>query len=75
MIFGKLEKSSLQGLTDLSWREMAILAPLVVMTIWYGVQPQAVLDACSGSVAELIKGYDTALAVTKTAVQFAANAH
>lgn len=67
VVFGKLEKPALQGLSDLSVREFAILAPLVLLTIWYGVQPNQVLHACSGAVAALIKNYDAALAVTRTA--------
>jgi len=67
VVFGKLEKPSLQTLKDLSPREIALLAPLVVLTIYYGVHPAPILDACSGSVAELVKGYDAALALTKTA--------
>jgi NADH-quinone oxidoreductase subunit M len=67
VIFGKLEKPSLQGLADLDRREIAILAPLVLLTIYYGVHPGPILDACSGSVAALIKGYDAALTLTKTA--------
>ena len=67
VVFGKLEKPSLQALKDLSPREVAILAPLVVLTIYYGVHPGPILDACSGAVAELVKGYDTALNATRTA--------
>ncbi|WP_294539377.1 NADH-quinone oxidoreductase subunit M, partial [uncultured Rhodoblastus sp.] len=67
VIFGKLEKPSLQGLTDLDTREMLILAPLVLLTVFYGVHPGPILDACSGSVAALVKGYDAALTLTKTA--------
>ena len=39
VIFGALEKASLKGLLDLSPREVAILAPLVILTIFYGVLP------------------------------------
>jgi NADH-quinone oxidoreductase subunit M len=73
VIFGKLEKPSLQSLTDLSFREVAILAPLVVLTVFYGIHPAPILDACSGSVAALIDGYDRALALTESAAHFAAN--
>ena len=41
MIFGRLEKPSLAGIKDLGWREIVILAPLVVLTIVFGVYPQA----------------------------------
>jgi NADH-quinone oxidoreductase subunit M len=67
VIFGKLEKPSLQSLTDLDTREILILAPLVLLTVFYGVHPGPILDACSGSVAALVKGYDAALTLTKTA--------
>ncbi|MCI4678443.1 NADH-quinone oxidoreductase subunit M [Rhodoblastus acidophilus] len=67
VIFGKLEKPSLMSLKDLNPREMAVLTPLVLLTIYYGVHPGPILDACSGSVAELVKGYHSALALTKTA--------
>ena len=45
-----------------------LLAPLLVLTIYYGVHPGPILDASAASVAELIKGYDAALAATKTAM-------
>ncbi len=67
VVFGKLEKSSLMSLADLSPREMGILAPLVLLTVYYGVHPGPILDACSGSIAELVKNYDSALSLTKTA--------
>ncbi|MCW2316395.1 NADH-quinone oxidoreductase subunit M [Rhodoblastus acidophilus] len=67
VLFGKLVKPSLQGLTDLSAREYAVLVPLAALTIWYGVQPNQIVHACSGAVAALIKNYDAALAVTRTA--------
>lgn len=67
VMFGKLEKPSLMGLADLSPREMGILAPLVLLTVYYGVHPGPILDACSGSIAELVKNYDSALSLTKTA--------
>jgi NADH-quinone oxidoreductase subunit M len=67
VLFGKLEKPSLKGLTDLSPREYAILVPLILLTVYYGVQPAPILDACSGAVAALVKNYDAALAVTRTA--------
>jgi NADH-quinone oxidoreductase subunit M len=67
VIFGVLDKPALAGMKDLSAREMTLLAPLAVLTIWYGVQPGAILQACAASVDLLIKNYQAALAVTKTA--------
>jgi NADH-quinone oxidoreductase subunit M len=67
IIFGVIEKPNLMTIADLSTREIAILAPLVILTIFYGVHPQPVIDASAASVDALIKGFDQALAVTKTA--------
>jgi NADH-quinone oxidoreductase subunit M len=67
VVFGALEKPALAGLKDLTPREIALLAPLASLVIWYGVQPGAILNACAASVQLLIKNYEAALAVTKTA--------
>ena len=67
IIFGVLDKPALASIQDLSMREIALLAPLLVLTIYYGVQPGPILEACNASVTLLVKNFDTALAVTKTA--------
>ncbi len=67
VIFGVLDKPALAGMKDLSAREIALLAPLAVLTIWYGVQPGAILNACAASVDLLIKNYEAALKATKLA--------
>jgi NADH-quinone oxidoreductase subunit M len=67
IIFGALEKPALAAMADLSWREMAILAPLVVLTLYYGVHPQPIIDASAASAEALVKGFDQALAITRTA--------
>ncbi|MGA2792459.1 MAG: NADH-quinone oxidoreductase subunit M [Roseiarcus sp.] len=67
VIFGVLEKPGLMNIADLSTREIAILAPLVVLTLYYGVHPQPIIDASAASAEALIKGFDQALAITRTA--------
>jgi NADH-quinone oxidoreductase subunit M len=67
IIFGVLDKPSLASILDLSWREATQFAPLVALTLFYGVYPSPVLNASAASINALLKGYDTALAVTKTA--------
>jgi len=62
VIFGELVKPALQTIKDLSPREFAILAPLVVVTILMGLYPKPVFDVTSASVANLITDYKTALA-------------
>jgi NADH-quinone oxidoreductase subunit M len=58
VIFGKLEKSSLANILDLSPREIAILAPLVLLTILFGVYPKPVMDVTAVSVEKLIADYN-----------------
>jgi NADH-quinone oxidoreductase subunit M len=60
VIFGALEKASLKSLLDLSPREVAILAPLVVLTIFYGFYPAPVLDVTAASVKSLVQNYQSA---------------
>jgi NADH-quinone oxidoreductase subunit M len=67
VIFGKLEKPSLMALQDLDAREIAILVPLVVLVIYYGVHPQPILDACAASVQNMLASVSNAVAV-KTAL-------
>jgi NADH-quinone oxidoreductase subunit M len=72
VIFGELVKPALQTIKDLSPREFAILAPLVVVTILMGLYPKPVFDVTSASVANLIVDYKTALAIDR-APQLAAH--
>ena len=67
VIFGVIDKPNLMSIQDLSLREVACLAPLLVLTIYYGIHPQPILDASAASIDSLIKGFDQAIAVTKTA--------
>ncbi|WP_026606672.1 NADH-quinone oxidoreductase subunit M [Methylocapsa acidiphila] len=67
IIFGVLDKPALAAILDLSGREVALLAPLVALTIYYGFHPGPILDSSVVSIEALIKGYDQALAATKTA--------
>jgi NADH-quinone oxidoreductase subunit M len=60
VIFGVLDKESLKGLLDLTTREKAILYPLVILVIFYGVYPKPVFDATAVSVDALIADYTTA---------------
>jgi NADH-quinone oxidoreductase subunit M len=68
VIFGVLEKPSLAGIRDIGWREGVIFAPLVVLTILFGVLPQPVLDISSASVTQLVDNYQKAITAVKAAV-------
>src|SRR5277367_6820955 len=67
VIFGKLEKPALFDIRDIGWREMAVLAPLVILTIVFGIYPKPVLDLSAASVAQLMDSYQHALAGVQSA--------
>ena len=73
VVMGDLIKESLRTITDMSRREKAIFAPLVVMTIWMGVYPAPILDRIGPSVEALVSNYDTALAEAEASRQVAEN--
>ena len=61
IIFGTLEKPALFNIRDMGWREIAMMTPLIVLTIVFGVYPKLVLDVSSASVAQLIDNYQHAV--------------
>ena len=52
---------------DIGWREVVVMAPLVVLTIVFGVYPKPVLDISSASVAHLIENYQHAVGAVHAA--------
>jgi len=54
VVFGEMTNPKLAGITDLEWREVAIFAPLIVGTLWLGVQPDPVFNTTAASVERLI---------------------
>jgi NADH-quinone oxidoreductase subunit M len=61
VMMGQLIKESLKMIKDMSRREKAIFAPLVVMTLLLGVYPALVLDLIGPSVEALVAQYETAI--------------
>ncbi len=61
VVFGALDKESLKSMLDLTGREKLILTPLIILTIFFGIYPAAVLDVTSASVGALIENYNAAL--------------
>jgi NADH-quinone oxidoreductase subunit M len=55
MIFGALDKPSLKAILDLTPREIAFMAPLVVITIALGLYPKPIFDVTRVSVAHLVE--------------------
>jgi NADH-quinone oxidoreductase subunit M len=65
VIFGALTKENLKGLADLSPREVAVFAPLVVLTLWMGIFPSVFTGFFDQSVGRLIAQHQAALAVSR----------
>ena len=75
VVWGDLIKESLKSITDMTARERAIFAPLIVMTILFGVYPAPILDIIGPSVEALVADYQTATLVTDTVTAVAAASH
>lgn len=61
VIFGVLEKENLKAILDMSPREMAVIVPLIILTIFFGFYPAPILDATAASVEQLVNQYQMSL--------------
>ena len=69
VIYGKLEKVGLKSITDMNGREIAIIAPLVILTILFGIFPAPLLDVTAVSVKHLVENFETAIAAATALAQ------
>jgi NADH-quinone oxidoreductase subunit M len=69
VIFGALTKESLKNLLDLSPRERAVIYPLVVLVIFFGVYPAPILDATAASVDALVNSLTLSLDVAQATAE------
>ncbi|EIM29662.1 NADH-quinone oxidoreductase subunit M [Microvirga lotononidis] len=67
VVYGPLDKPALQGIKDLNRREIITFAPLILLIIYYGVQPGPILDAFAAPTDALMTSVQAALATVKTA--------
>ncbi len=61
VIFGPLVKEELKSLLDLSPREIAVFAPLVVLVLWMGIYPSSFTEVYDASIVNLLENYRLAL--------------
>ena len=64
VIFGRLTKPDLRGMLDLSPREMAVFAPLVVLALWMGIYPSSFTRYFDASVNAIVDHHMAAMATT-----------
>jgi NADH-quinone oxidoreductase subunit M len=67
VMYGPLVKPELTTIADLNRREMISLVPLVLLVIYYGIQPGPILDAFAAPTDALMKTYQAALSTVQTA--------
>ena len=71
VIYGVLDKQSLKAIADLSPREIAFMAPLVVITIALGVYPKPIFDVTRASVAHLVELHHQGVAAAEADAKLA----
>jgi NADH-quinone oxidoreductase subunit M len=75
VIFGALTKESLKGMMDLDAREVAVLVPLIVLTILFGFYPAPILDATAASVGLVAENFAAAIGAPPPVLQAVATGH
>jgi NADH-quinone oxidoreductase subunit M len=67
VMFGPLVKPSLRALSEMSVREIAVMGPLVLLTLLFGLYPGALFDITAVSVKRLVENYEAAIRATTAA--------
>ncbi|HYZ32005.1 MAG TPA: NADH-quinone oxidoreductase subunit M [Crenalkalicoccus sp.] len=67
VIFGRLTRQDLRSLLDLSAREYAVFAPLILFVLWMGIYPSSFLAVFESSVAALVARHEAALGAARLA--------
>ncbi len=61
VVYGELTNPALATIEDMDWREIAIIGPLIVATVLFGVWPQPIFDVTGASVSNLLADVGAAL--------------
>jgi len=71
IIFGTITRPDLRSILDLSPREVAIFAPLAVLTLWLGIYPSSFTGFFDSTVGAMVQSHDQAMNAARHAAQFA----
>jgi NADH-quinone oxidoreductase subunit M len=74
VIFGVLEKANLRAIMDLDRREIAVFAPLIVLTILFGFYPSPILDTSAAAVNAIVEQFQAAVGSGTTGGEIVARA-
>jgi NADH-quinone oxidoreductase subunit M len=61
MIFGRITRDDLRAILDMSPREIAVFAPLVILTFWMGIYPSSFSAFWDATVAAMVQHQQAAL--------------
>jgi NADH-quinone oxidoreductase subunit M len=64
VIFGRITRDDLRTILDLSPREWAVFAPLIVLTLWMGIYPSSFTSFFDASVGAMVQQHTAALTAT-----------
>ena len=64
VIFGRITRDDLRNILDLSPREWAVFAPLIVLTLWMGIYPTSFTSYFDATVGAMVQQHTAALAAT-----------
>jgi NADH-quinone oxidoreductase subunit M len=67
VVFGRITRDDLRALFDLSPREFAVFAPLVLLTLWMGVYPSSFMNFFEATVTALVARHEAALGAARLA--------
>ncbi|HRD28443.1 MAG TPA: NADH-quinone oxidoreductase subunit M [Caulobacter sp.] len=62
VVFGEITNPALAQISDLTWRELVVFAPLILSTLYLGVQPDVVFNITGPSVDALVGAWRAAIA-------------
>ncbi len=65
VVFGPTEHADAANMPDLNLREKVLLVPLVLLTIYFGVFPNVILDKIGPTVEKLVSDYEAKLETSK----------
>lgn len=68
ILYNPLDKPANAQLTDLNWREIGLLAPLVFMILWMGIYPKPVLARMEASVTHFVQQVESKAAAQGSAL-------
>ncbi len=71
VIFGKLVRPDLRSILDLSPREVAIFAPLAILTLWLGIYPSSFTSFFGATVAAMVDNHAQAMNIAAHATKLA----